>query len=401
MKSWLSFLCGVLFLLACSHEMPVEKNGESQLPQWPMFGKNLRHTSNAADPVEYYPGPKNGKIVWTVDFGFSEECFTTPSIGPSGTIYMATTPVSVMADTIGFIYAINPNGTIKWRFKTKRGNFADGAVGLDGTYYIGSRDRFFYAIEKDGNLKWKREFPLSSFQANRPAITLSGDVIVSVSTAIIALNERTGETLWSYELPGTSDLGVSLDVHGNIYAGTTNSILALSPGGKKRWEFSNSSTAYDIVIAYDGTIFFTVLYDSLLYALNPTGDIRFTFNMQGSLGHVPAISRDGSIIILNSQGNLYRLDNTGHLLQTIEMRRLLGTNDFFISNNNPIIDQDGTIYLSVASTVKDNFYAVSRDDTIKWSLTIESPNVVIYPTPAIAPEGTMYVVGYHSISAIR
>ncbi|MGH7456846.1 MAG: hypothetical protein ACRENG_36185, partial [bacterium] len=61
MKPALAF-CGVLLLFACRHEMPVETTPETQLPQWPMFGKNLRHTANAADPVEYYSGPQQGAI---------------------------------------------------------------------------------------------------------------------------------------------------------------------------------------------------------------------------------------------------------------------------------------------------------------------------------------------------
>jgi outer membrane protein assembly factor BamB len=381
--------------------MPTDTTPQGQLPQWAMFGKNLRHTSNAADPVEYYAGPQQGKIVWTVDFGFSEECFTSPSIGPDRTIYMATTPIGVRADTVGFIYAIRSDGTIKWRFRTRKGNVSNGTVGLDGTYYIGSRDKFFYAIDKDGNLKWKREFPLASFQAQHPAITMQGEIIVPISQGIIALNEKTGETIWFYETVTTSGRGVSLDRNGNIYTSTISELLVLSSEGKKKWEFPISITPYEVVIAQDGTVFFTLLHDSLLYALNSDGSTKFTFNLKrSSLGHVPILTKDGSIVILNSYANLYRLDYRGQPLQTIDMRQLIREIGF-VSDNNPIVDKEGTIYLSIARMGGGNFYAVSQDGTIKWSLTIENQSVVIYPTPAIAPDGTMYVAGYHSINAIR
>ncbi len=58
-------LCGVLLLFACRHETPTEPINEPPVPQWAMLGKNLRHTANAADPMEYYVGPQQGKIVWS------------------------------------------------------------------------------------------------------------------------------------------------------------------------------------------------------------------------------------------------------------------------------------------------------------------------------------------------
>jgi outer membrane protein assembly factor BamB len=191
-----------LFFLACSHEMPTKQTNDGQLPQWAMFGKNLRHTSNAADAVEYYPGPSQGQIVWTVDFGFFELSYSSPSIGPDGTIYLATTPARLPTDS-GFVYAINPNGTIKWRFKTQRGNGATGAVGVDGTYYVSSGDRYFYAIGREGNLKWKRSlqsyYGPSYFGTERPAISQGGEVILPVYSGILSLDMDTGEISWFYE----------------------------------------------------------------------------------------------------------------------------------------------------------------------------------------------------------
>lgn len=155
MKFKILFLVAVI-LAACEHKAPTPpENGENiNLPQWPMFGKNLRHTRNAADPVEYYPGPQEGNVIWTLDFGLSERCYASPSIGNDGTIYLATTVLGSSTNS-GFVYAITPEGTIKWRFKTVAGNSGGGAVGVDGTYFIGSNDEQFYAISREGNLRWK------------------------------------------------------------------------------------------------------------------------------------------------------------------------------------------------------------------------------------------------------
>ena len=52
------------------------------------------------------------------------------------------------------LYAINPDGTLKWAFTT--GTFIEGApaVGRDGTIYIGSWDNKLYAVNPDGTQQW-------------------------------------------------------------------------------------------------------------------------------------------------------------------------------------------------------------------------------------------------------
>lgn len=53
-----------------------------------------------------------------------------------------------------YLYAINPNGTLKWRFLTGWYVQSSPAVGSDGTIYVGSDDGYLYAINPDGSLKW-------------------------------------------------------------------------------------------------------------------------------------------------------------------------------------------------------------------------------------------------------
>ena len=48
-------------------------------------------------------------------------------------------------------------GTLKWKFKTKYRSPVESspAIGSDGTVYVGSYDGYLYAIKPDGTLKWK------------------------------------------------------------------------------------------------------------------------------------------------------------------------------------------------------------------------------------------------------
>ena len=71
---------------------------------------------------------------------------SSPAIGSDGTIYVGSSDNN--------LYAINPDGSKKWAFKT--GDYVDSspAIGSDGTIYVGSNDSYLYAINPDGSKKW-------------------------------------------------------------------------------------------------------------------------------------------------------------------------------------------------------------------------------------------------------
>jgi len=74
---------------------------------------------------------------------------TTPAIGNDGTIYFGTSN--------GYVYALNPNGTLKWSYNTG-GTITGSApvIGSDGTIYIGnSSGHYLYAFNPNGTLKWR------------------------------------------------------------------------------------------------------------------------------------------------------------------------------------------------------------------------------------------------------
>ena len=65
---------------------------------------------------------------------------SSPAIGSDGTIYFGSYDKN--------LYAINPDGSKKWAFKT--GNWVNSppTIGNDGTIYVGSRDKNLYAISE-------------------------------------------------------------------------------------------------------------------------------------------------------------------------------------------------------------------------------------------------------------
>jgi len=95
--------------------------------------------------------------------------FSSPAIGLDGTIYVGSDDKH--------LYAINPDGTLKWRFKTESDiDYSSPAIGSEGTVYVGSDDKHLYALNPDGTLKWK--FKTGGKVHSSPAIGLDGTIYV-------------------------------------------------------------------------------------------------------------------------------------------------------------------------------------------------------------------------------
>jgi len=69
---------------------------------------------------------------------------SSPAIGSDGTIYVGSDKEDV--------FALNPDGTIKWVFPTRGPVRSSPALASDGTIFIGSNDSRLYALNSDGAL---------------------------------------------------------------------------------------------------------------------------------------------------------------------------------------------------------------------------------------------------------
>ncbi len=237
----------------------------------------------------------------------------------------------------------------------------------------------------------------------RPAVTKTGEIIVAVGGGVTALHPETGDILWFYEKSMGSGFSVSISNDGTIYTGTPNSLLALTPQGLKKWEFPARFGPYEVMIAHDGTIYFHVDSDSLFYALNPDGSLKWTFNLHGQArNNRPCIGPDGNVYAVNANAvKLYRLNTQGITQAEFELAKLIKRDVLYISDSSPIIDKIGTLYLTISFTGSDNFYAINPNGELKWSVTIDNPGVFIFPKPAIASDGSLYIAGDFTLNVIR
>ena len=95
---------------------------------------------------------------------------TSPAIGPDGTIYVGH---------CDGLYALNSDGTLaaqNWPVAMSQ-VVSSPAVGADGTVYVGSMDGFLYAIHPDGMVKW--QFETGGQVNSSPAIGVDGTIYLT------------------------------------------------------------------------------------------------------------------------------------------------------------------------------------------------------------------------------
>ncbi|MEO0073205.1 MAG: PQQ-binding-like beta-propeller repeat protein, partial [candidate division WOR-3 bacterium] len=115
----------------------------------------------------------------------------------------------------------------------------------------------------------------------------------------------------------------------------------------------------------------TVLVSSSL-----PGSIIWTFQAQGDVRGVPAIGRDGTIIVAGEGGQVYALEPSGARRWRTDLgSRILST---------PALGENGTVYIGTASSL----CALSSDGRVKWRFPAAGP---VDAGVALGRDGRMYV----------
>ena len=122
--------------------------------------------------------PYNGTMKWRCKVGVGTE--TNPSIAGDGTIYVGGND----------LYAVNPNGTIKWTFdpgNQRTIQYSSPAISAEGTIYFGTNigevsGGEIIAVNPDGTEKWRKKISIDGWIDSSPAIGEDGTVYIGSAT---------------------------------------------------------------------------------------------------------------------------------------------------------------------------------------------------------------------------
>ena len=285
--------------------------------------------------------------------------YATPALAPDGTLYFA--------DDDGFIHAVNPTGTRRWRSSAVAG-YVDGgsvAVGADGTVYAGDDLGFLYALNPaNGTLKWK--FETGDFIWAAPAIAADGTLYVKSDDGKIYALDADGKLKWQFAVPGDTYTSPTVAADGTVYivSGDNAALHALNPDGTQKWRAPLGATAYaSPALGTDGTIYLGN-YDGRFFAFRADGTERWHFDTGSPLSGSAVLDARGYVYFGSYDHKLYALDAA-----TGAKRWDYATGDL-IRSTTPLLADDGTIYIGG----DDGFiHALNGDGTLRRTYATAQP----------------------------
>jgi len=302
----------------------------------------------------------------SADTGPEYHLHSGPAIGSDGTVYLGSPDSAV--------YAVNPDGTLRWRYPAGGGISSSPAIGSDGTIYIGSDDGYLYALNADGTLSWR--YLTGHPIYNAPAIGSDGTIYAG-SHELYALNPD-GSLRWVYDLTRYTRSPPAVALDGTIYFGTEDRyIVALNPDSTLKWRYNTDDDVRGSpAIGADGTVY-VCSEGGQFYAFNPDSTLKWFLYVGKARSSSPAIGPDGTVYT-GGEGGLAAFAPDG-----IQKWRYASANSYYAA---PLIGSDGAIYVGLTDGC---FYCLNADSTLRWKYPA---GAVIEASPTIGPDGSLYFV---------
>lgn len=263
--------------------------------------------------------------------------FVRPAIGPKGTIYAIDNAAHLYALTVdgdliwrfdgagdkgvavgndGTVYtasendikAINPDGTLRWRFPLMpRALITLGvAVGPDGNIYsVATESLGVFSLTPSGNLRWATPEPYVRPPVDYGEIVFGNNgkqqqLYFYANGRIRAVRLADGATVFPtgtieqpYGQPDVSPLDQT--VHANV--------LSYTPNGDLRWLLFNifpSSAGFPAANVGPDGVHYVVYPARRLYAIRPDGTVKYQIDFSEDFGD-PVVSPTNSILVIPTQ----------------------------------------------------------------------------------------------------
>ncbi|MEA3312618.1 MAG: PQQ-binding-like beta-propeller repeat protein [candidate division WOR-3 bacterium] len=334
-----------------------------------------------------------GTIKWVYPIGDYYRGYQ-PAIGPDGTVYLYK----------GDLFALNPDGSVKWTYSAQGGSYW-ATIGSDGSIYFGQIENEIAeicALTSSGSLRWE-------YQADSAdkisSVSIGADATIYFSTIHYSWTPNYFPISWLYALTSDGSLKWKREItyastptigaDGTIYVGCHDYLYAFDPSGSLKWAFQRGTTPP--AIGSDGTLYFGSGDD--LCALNPNGTLKWRYQTIGPT-YQPAIGPDGTIYVGSTTydpeynpyaSSLFAITPSGHLKWSLSL-----SSDDYISHieSTPAVGVDGMVYITHYPL---GLCAFDENGNLKWNLD----EVWSYSSPAIADDGTLYIAGYDGLYAIQ
>jgi outer membrane protein assembly factor BamB len=291
-------------------------------------------------------------------------------------------------------------GDKPWAFQTGKGVFSTPVIDGYGTIYVGSGDHYFYALDPNGSLKWKYKtgeiidsaaaLGAVDPEGGMPTITfVSGDGCM-YNLRLDEIENHQDRLVWKFEAEALPEISfnrwfegnVAIGPEGTLYAGNTNFMYyAVNPDGTLKWTYPTGSNCWSqAAFGADGTIYWGSL-DTFVRAVSPDGAELWRRRTLGFIAASAAIGSDGTIYIGSFDSNLYALEpHKGRV------KWKHPTLDHIYSSAAIGADEAGETTAIYFGSADGRLYALSPEGRLLWKYDAGSP-IRSSPTVGFSPEG--------------
>jgi outer membrane protein assembly factor BamB len=325
-----------------------------------------------------YNDPTND---WSLDVRADIDC--CPAIAADGTIYFGTWS--------GMFCAVNPNGSLKWKFTSGYGGvlgceiISSPAIGKDGTIYFGCRDRKFYALRPDGHKKW--QFQTGGWVDSSPAVAADGTVCFgSWDKTFYALTPE-GAKKWQFQTAGEIVSSPAIGLDGTVYFGSHDkTFYALNPDGRQKWRFDTAAQIISSPALSRDAVFFTSV-DGWCYRVNLDGSLRWRLRTGGITQSSPVLAPDGTLYV-GVNNCLWAISEKGEKKWVREHNSILEAAAPFV------LADDSACYIGRGGELIN----AAASSELKWAMGLGPYR---YGCPAVGPTGIIYAPHYGGLVALR
>ncbi len=302
-----------------------------------------------------------GTLIWSYEA--DDEIIHTPAIGEDGTIYFSCQD--------GYLYALNSDGSFKW--KTLLGWYStfSPTIGNDGTIFACFKaSGKLFALDTEGNIKW--EYDIEQAIHSAPAIAPDNSInfISEVGTFYSISPDGTENWITHTDSVYFDEAFIAIDGSGKIYLGKANTVYCISINGTILWKWTDESFGFpriyglsinsegSLLVSIPGTIYF--IKDGVTKYIAKT-DIDYA-------GPAVVSSENNCYLGSRARPSLSSYDKNGNQLWLLKFY----SNSFdFYDVFCPVVGEGDIIY---ALNQNDTLYSVDVSGNIIW--TLKMPNYI-------------------------
>lgn len=330
-------------------------------------------------------GPEASAVVpsikWSKNFGLEQQFVTSPILAADGSLYLASVR--------GALYSLDSSGALQWEYH--QDEFIAGGLlqDPDKNIYFTTLSKVF-SLDSSGRKRWEATCTQQRTWQDEQGTTFDGNLLYAqCGKSFVALNRNDGTQLWSRP-PLDMEATPVVMSDGTLVVVSGGRMTVLDRDGNTLWAYPGDSPATQQNAVDIGSPV-AIGVNENFYAGSRLGDRFLGFdshgNVQWSLAlhdqpfrSSPVIAGDGTIYAITMRDVLFAISLDGTEKWRFQLPKLI-----HIENHaSPVLGRDGTIYVLAEERV----LAVSPEGKLVWEMPLPGS---VGGTPALAPDGTLYV----------